>query len=212
MPRGRLTAWLLGPIVVLAGCAGAPKGEGGKVFSHRTVDSGHRSTPKSSRRPTGSRSRVTTDSTRRVGNSGYRSTPDIGIARGRKFADVIPVGARITAVNVAIDGGVRAIWLSYEQNGVVSNTPRRGGDGGFTRVFELEDNEKLVSLDGGGKGGIDQLTVATNQRVKTFGNHGSGNPPSWLTDEQMRQYVGVGIIGRADGKLRLLSLRFQVRD
>ena len=183
MIRGRLTPWLLGPALLLTGCVGAPKGEGGEGFTRRTTE------------------------------SGYRSTLDFGTARGRKFEDVIPVGARITAVNVATDDGVRAIWLSYERNGVVRNTPRRGGDGGSTEVFELRGNEKLVDLDAAGQGGIDRLTVATNKRVRTFGNDSSsGNLSSWLTDEQKRQYVGVGIIGRADDQLRQLSLRVQVRE
>ena len=194
MTRRRLTAWLLGPALLLAGCVGAPKGKGGEGFGHRS----------------------TRDSTRRTAHSAYRSTLDFGTtrgARGWKFEDIIPIGARITAVNVATDDGVRAIWLSYERNGVVSNTPRRGGDGGFTEVFELKGNEKLVGMDGAGRRGIDRLTVATNKRVKTFGNDGSsGNLSSWLTDEQKRQYVGVGITGRADGKLRQLSLRYQVRE
>ena len=180
MIRRRLAPWLLGAALLLAGCAGASKGEG---FTRRSTD------------------------------FGYRSTPDFGTARGRKFQDVIPVGARITAVNVATDAGVRAIWLSYERDGVVGNTPRRGGDGGFTHVFELEGNEKLVGMDGAGRGGIDRLTVVTNMRVKSFGNDcASGNLTSWLTDEQTRQYVGVGITGRADKKLRQLSLRCQVRE
>ena len=198
MIRGRLTPWLLGSALLLAGCVGAPKGEGGKGFTHRTADSGSRSTP---------------NSTRRTTNSGNRSTPDFGTARGRKFEDIVPVGARITAVNVATGIGVRAIWLSYERNGVAGNTPRRGGNGGLTRVFELEGDEKLVGMDGAGRRGIDRLTVVTNKRVKTFGNDGSSvTPSSWLTDEQVRQYVGVGITGRADDQLRQLSLRLQVRE
>ncbi len=197
MIRGRLAAWLLGSALLLTGCVGAPKGEGGAGFAHRATASDFGSS---------------TDSTRRT-TAGYRSTPDFGTARGRKFQDVIPIGARITAVNVATGIGVRAIWLSYERNGVVSNTPRRGGDGGFTQVFELKGNEKLVGIDAAGRGGIDRLTVATNQRVRTFGNDGSSdNLSSWLTDEQKRQYVGVGIIGRADDQLRQLSLHVQVRE
>ncbi len=191
MIRGRLAPWLLSPVLLLAGCAGVPKGERGEAFGHRT----------------------TPESTRRTTDFGHRSTPDFGTAQGRKFQDVIPVGARITAVNVAIKDGVRAIWLSHERDGVVGNTPRRGGDGGFTHVFELEGNEKIVGMDGAGRRGIDRLTVATNKRVKTFGNDGaSGDPSSWLTNEQRRQYVGVGITGRADKRLRQLSLRYQVRE
>ena len=183
MRRGRLTPWLLGLALLLAGCV---------------AGSSYRPTPEATRRST---------------NFGYRSMPDFGKARGRKFEDVIPVGARITAVNVADDDGVRAIWLSYEHNGVVSNTPRRGGHGGRTEVFRLRGNEKLVAMEAAGRNGIDWLTVATDQRVRTFGNDGSsGTPSSWITDEQRRQYVGVGITGRADDRLRLLSLRFQVRE
>ena len=198
MIRGRLTPWLLGPALLLAGCVGAPKGDGGEGFAHRATASDFRSS---------------TDSTRRTTDSNYRSTPDFGTRRGLKFQDIIPIGARITAVHVATDDGVRAIWLSYERNGVVSNTPRRGGQGGFTHVFKLKGNEKLVGMDGVGRRGIDRLTVATNKRVKTFGDDGSsGNLSSWLTKEQKRQYVGVGITGRADGRLQQLSLRYQVRE
>ncbi len=198
MIRGRLTPWLFGTALLVAGCVGAPKGEGGEGFTHRTASSGRRSTR---------------DSTRRNIDSGYRSMPDFGPARGQKFEDIIPIGARITAVNVATDDGVRAIWLSYERNGVVSDTPRRGGDGGFTEVFELAGDEKIVDMDAAGRHGIDRLTVATDKRVKTFGNDGSSaNPSSWITDEQKRQYLGVGIAGRADDKLRQFSLRLQVRQ
>ena len=197
MIRGRLAPWLLGPALLLAGCAGGPKGRDDGL-RHHTADSGFRSMP---------------GSTRRTTDSGYRSTPDFGTALGRKFQDTIPIGARITAVNVATGDGVQAIWLSYEHDGVVSNTPRRGGDGGFTHVFGLDGNEKLVGMDGAGRRGIDRLTIATNKRVKTYGNDGSSDiPSSWHTDEQKRQYVGVGITGRADKKLRQLSLRYQVRE
>ena len=119
----------------------------------------------------------------------------------------LPLTLRVLVASIALG------WLSYERNGVVRNTPRRGGDGGSTEVFKLRGNEKLVDLDAAGQGGIDRLTVATNKRVRTFGNDGSsGNLSSWLTDEQKRQYVGVGIIGRADDQLRQLSLHVQVRE
>ena len=211
--------------MLLAGCGGAPKGEGGEGFSHRTADAGHRtadaghrttdaghrSTPKPKRRRAGSRHRTSPDPTRRT-SAGYRSTPDSGPARGLKFADVIPIGARITAVNVATDDGVRAIWLSYEREGVVSNTPRRGGAGGFTEVLELKGNEKLIGIDATGRNSIEELTVATDRRVWTIGHDGSSDkPPSWLSDKQKQQYVGIGITGRADDQLRQLSFRFQVR-
>lgn len=197
MRRRLLTPWLLGT-ALLTGCVGAPKGEGRNGLTGRTTSPGHRST---------------TASTRRISNSSYRSTPDFGTALGRRFEDVIPFGARITAVNVATADSVRAIWLSYEHNGVAGNTPRRGGDGGITRVFELEGNEKLVSIDAAGARGIDRLTLVTNLRVQTFGSDGSsGHASSWVTDEQKRKYVGVGITGRADDQLRQISLRYQVRD
>ena len=43
MTRG-LAAWLLGPaLLLMAGCGGAPKGEDGKAFTHRSTASGFRS-------------------------------------------------------------------------------------------------------------------------------------------------------------------------
>jgi hypothetical protein len=198
MTRGRLAAWLLGSaLLLMAGCGGAPKGEDGKVFTHRSTPSAARSKPESTRRSL----------------AGYRTTPDFGTPQGRRFNDIIPVGARITAVNVATDDGVRAIWLSYEHNGRVHHTPRRGGDGGSTRVFKLKGNEKLVGMDVAGRQGIDQVTILTNKRVKTFSNDdSSGDVTSWLTAKQERQYVGVGITGRADDRVRQLGLNFEVRD
>ena len=197
MTRGRLAPWLLGSGLLVAGCGGAPKGEGGKAFTHRSAGSG---------------SGMTTDSTRRS-SADYRTTPDFGTPQGWRFQDIIPIGARITAVNVVTDDGVRAIWLSYEHNGVVHDTPRRGGRGGSTQVFKLESKEKLVGIDAAGRRGIDQLTIVTNKRVKTFGSDGSSKKASsWLTKKQERQYVGIGIAGRADEKLRQLSLGFQVRE
>lgn len=199
MFRGRLIAWLLGPALLL-GCGGAPKGEDGKAFSQNSSKPDRRSTKKE-------------DATRRAADSAYRMTPDFGPSRGRKFEDVIPVGARITAVNVAVDDGVQAIWFRYELGGVESNTPRRGGAGGKTHVFKLKDNEKIVGIDAAGLDGIDQLTIATNRGVKTFGGDGtSAEPESWVTKKQARQYVGIGVTGRADDKVRQLSLRFEVRE
>ncbi len=198
MARGRLAAWLLGPaLLLMVGCGGAPKGEDGKAFTHRSTPSAARSKPEPTRRSL----------------AGYRTTPDFGTPQGWRFQDIIPVGARITAVNVATDDGVRAIWLSYEHNGRVHHTPRRGGDGGSTRVFKLKGNEKLVGMDVTGRQGIDQLTIVTDKRVKTFSDDdSSGDVTSWLTAKQERQYVGVGITGRADDRVRQLALNFEVRD
>jgi hypothetical protein len=183
MTRGRRTTWLLGLALILTGCGG------------------------------GLRAGAPASSTRRLEAATYRSTPDIGAARGRKFEDIIPVGARITAVNVAMDGGVRAVWLDYEQDGVAGSTPRRGGEGGTTQVLELERNEKLVDLDGVGRRGLVRLTIATNKRVQTFGDDGfTGELSSWLSKQETQQRVGVGITGRADDQVRQLSLRYQVRE
>lgn len=184
----------------MLGCGGAPKGESGKAFKHRNTSA-------SAKAP----SRTSGDPTRRT-TGAYLSTPDLGFARGLAFEDTIPIGARVTAVNVATGNGVKAIWFSYERNGVASDTPRRGGSGGFTRVFELKKGEKIVGLDGDGRGGIDRLTIVTNKRAKTFSDAGETEAESWLTKKQTEQYVGVGISGRADDKLRQLSLTFQVRE
>ncbi len=137
---------------------------------------------------------------------------DYGYKRGLKFEDIIPVEARITAVNVAADNGVRAIWLSYEHKGKVKHTPRRGGEGGITQVLELKSKERLVDIEAAGLRGIDKLTVTTNRRVVSFGNPGKpGELKSWLSDSRKARYVGIGITGRADDQLRQISLRVQVR-
>lgn len=203
MTRRPMTHLLLGTALVLAGCGGAPKGEGANDVTH---SSSHIAVRRAAA------ARLPQGATRRTQDS-YRTTPDFGTMIGRRFDDMIPVGARITAINVAIDDGVRAIWFSYEQNGMEGTTPRRGGEGGISQVFKLKNDEKLVAMDGDGRDGIDRLIVVTNKRVKTLGDKGRSNEPtSWLTKQQEQQYVGVGIAGHADDKLRQLSLHFQVRQ
>jgi hypothetical protein len=155
--------------------------------------------------------------TRRGVEREYLSSPSFGGPRGRQFEDIIPVGARITAVHVAHGSGINAIWLSYERNGEVRHTPRRGGAGTKTEVLRLGRREKIIGIHAYGQGTIDDLFIATNERVVSFGD---GDAPGlrqaspWytrLTEQDRKQYVAIGIVGRADDELRRLSLRIQVR-
>ncbi len=158
--------------------------------------------------------------TRRGAERSFISTPAFGGARGRTFEDVIPVGARIIAVHVGLDGNrVTSIWTSYERNGVVKQTPHRGNTSRRVEKFKLRRKEKLVGIHAYGQGVIGQLVIATNERTKTFGtapDTGTNTrEPAWfdtLTDEDIRNYVGVGFTGRADRELHQLSLRIQVRN
>ncbi len=157
-------------------------------------------------------------STRRGIEREYLSSPPFGAPRGRRFEDVIPIGARITAVHVTHGSGIHAIWLSYERNGVVRQTPRRGGTGGKTDVLRLRSREKIIGIHAYGQGTLDELLVATNERTVSFGGgdaSGRAKAQPWytgLSDEERQRYVGVGIVGRADGELRELSLRIQVKE
>ena len=154
--------------------------------------------------------------TRRGAERNFISTPDFGGARGRTFEDVIPVGARITAVHVGLDGNrVTSIRTTYERNGVVKQTPHRGNTRSRVVKFKLGRKEKLVGIHAYGNGVIGQLAIATNQRTKVFGTGPADSEPAWfdtLTDEDLRNYVGVGFTGRADRELHQLSLRIQVRN
>ena len=155
--------------------------------------------------------------TRRGIEREYVSSPDFGAPRGREFADIIPVGARITAVHVAHAERINAIWLSFERNGQVRQTPRRGGAGGKVQTLKLSGREKLLGIHGYGHGTVDELVIATNRRIVAFGDGTApgmdGKPPTFatLTARQKQQYVGIGFTGRADEELRQLSLRIQVR-
>ncbi len=153
--------------------------------------------------------------TRRGPERQFISTPQFGGARGRTFEDVIPVGARITAVHVGLDGDrVTSIWTSYERNGVVKETPHRGHTSSRVEKFKLGPKEKLVGIHAYGSGEIGQLAIATNERTRLFGTGPATGEPAWfesLSDEDLRSYVGVGFTGRADRRLHQLSLRIQVR-
>ncbi len=154
--------------------------------------------------------------TRRGSERNFISTPQFGSARGRTFEDVIPVGARITAVHVGLDGNrVTSIWTSYERNGVVKETPHRGHTSSRVEKFKLGPKEKLVGIHAYGHGEIGRLVLATNERTRLFGVGPATDEPAWfdsLSDEDLRSYVGVGFTGRADRELQQLSLRIQVRN
>jgi hypothetical protein len=183
---------------LLAGCA-ASSGPG------RMVPSGRKVTPGK-------------DFTRRGIERDFVSTPEFGSARGRAFEDIVPVGARITAVHLTHGSGIKGIRLSYERNGLERETPQRGSSDGTTEVFKLDRNEKIIGIDMWGKGTIDGLTIATNKQTHSFGETRPDSPdqePPWyagLTEQDRRRYVGVGFSGRADGELRQLSLRVQIRS
>ena len=154
--------------------------------------------------------------TRRGIERDFISTPVFGAPRGLTFADIIPVGARITAVHVGVDGGrITSIWTSYERNGIEKDTPHRGHTGRNVEVFELRRNEKIIGIHASGGSEINHLTIATNTRVKSFGTPSAAAKSStWfdtLTEDNRHRYVGVGFTGRADRELHQLGLRIQVR-
>ena len=154
--------------------------------------------------------------TRRGIEREFISSPVFGAPRGLTFADIIPVGARITAVHVGIDGDrVTAIWTSYERNGVIKDTPHRGHTGRHVEVFELGRNEKIIGIHALGGSEINQLTIVTNTRTKTFGRPSAGATSSTvfdtLSEDNRHRYVGVGFTGRAGRELHQLGLRIQVR-
>jgi hypothetical protein len=154
--------------------------------------------------------------TRRGIEREFISSPEFGSARGRSFEDIIPVGARITAVHVSRGASIEGIQLSYERNGAERRTPLRGARNGRMDVFALAQDEKIIGIDAWGKGSIDGLTIATNKQTRSFGEPrpGPGEPPWYAqpTKLDQRRYVGIGITGRADAQLRQLSLRVQVRN
>ena len=178
-------SWLLGTIV-LAAVGCAAVGPRGAAFTRRGVE------------------------------RDFISSQVFGAPRGLTFADIIPVGARITAVHVGVDGGrVTSIWTSYERNGVSKDTPHRGHTGRNVEVLELRREEKIIGIHASGGSEIQQLTIATNMRMKSFGS-GSAAPESstWfdtLSEDDRHRYVGVGFTGRADRELHQLGLRIQVR-
>jgi hypothetical protein len=155
--------------------------------------------------------------TRRGLERDYLSSPAFGAPRGAKFEDLIPVGARLSAVHVDRTATIDGIWLSYEHNGITHHTTRRGATGGTAESFRLGDREKIVGIHGYGQGGaLEELVIATNQRIVSFGSSGAprDSPPpcAQLTREQKERYVAIGITGRGDEKLRQISFRFQIRQ
>ena len=155
--------------------------------------------------------------TRRGIERDFISSPVFGAPRGLTFADIIPVGARITAVHVGIDGGrVTAIWTTYERNGVTKDTPHRGHTGRHVEVLELRRNEKIIGIHSVGGSEINHLTIATNTRTKSFGSpSAAATSQAWLdalSEDDRHRYVGVGFTGRADRELHQLGLRIQVRS
>ncbi len=183
---------------LLAGCAASP-GSGRTAPSGRKVAAGK-------------------EFTRRGVDRDFVSTPEFGSARGRAFEDIVPVGARITAVHVTHGSGIKGIRLSYERNGFERETALRGSSDGTTEVLRLDRNEKIIGIDMWGKGTIDGLAIATNKQTRSFGkprpSSAAGEPPWYaeLTEQDRQRYVGIGITGRADDQLRQLSLRVQVRS
>ncbi len=160
--------------------------------------------------------KVSEEATRRGIEPDYLNSQKFGAPRGREFLDLIPVGARLTAINVCGDDGIDGIWLSYEFQGKITHTPCRGSRQGREHTFALDKREKVVGIHGYGKGSVDLLVIATNQRVGTLGNRAAAPPdakPSCtLLDERDRlRFVAVGIVGRADDRLRQVMLRVQIR-
>jgi hypothetical protein len=186
---------------LLAGCAGSgnpvrTSDRGGAVRPARKVYPGD-------------------ESTRRGIERDFATTPEFGSPRGRVFEDLIPVGARITAVHVSHGAGIEGIRLSYERNGMERETPLRGTAIDQTDVFRLDRDEKIIGLDAWGLDPIAGLTIATNKRTVSFGapRPTIADPADYemLTDLQRRYYVAIGITGRYDTSLRQISLRIQIR-
>ena len=158
--------------------------------------------------------RVSQEQTRRGTGRQERFTTRFGTPRGREFEELIPVGARITAVHVAIKESINAIWLSYERNGQKLQTPRRGGVGGNVQTFKLGGREKIVDFHAYGQPTLQSIEIATNERVVVLGAPVPPDSNPWyreITDKQKRSNLGVGFIGRADETLRQLRLRIQIR-
>lgn len=152
--------------------------------------------------------------TRRGVEREYLSSPEFGGPRGQKFEDLIPVGARITEVHVAAGEQVNGIWLSYERNGTVRETPQRGSADGKVHHFKLKADEKIIGIHGFGKSSVEGLVIATNKRTQAFGAVTTSRETPWydeLSEDNRRRYVAVGIVGRADTQLRQISVRLQVR-
>ncbi len=162
-------------------------------------------------------SRKTGDNRRGIEQS-YITSPRFGGARGRKFEDIIPVGARITAIHVMHSDRIHAVWLTYERHGIGRDTPKRGTARGKHEVFMLDKNEKIIGMHAYGRGTVDELVIATNKRVVSLGDGkapGLGTEQPWyetLSEEDKRRYVTVGIAGRADEEVRQLALRIQVKE
>ena len=186
-PASRLLTWILGPalLAVMCGCGGG----GGGLFGSDSF-------------------------TRRDVGREYLSSPVYGVPRGREFSDIIPVGARIKEVHVVGGETVDGIWLTYERNGTLRDTPRRGRTDGRAQTFKLKGDEKIIGIHGYGRSSVSGLVIATNMRTKSFGSI-NANEATWydeLSKDEKRRYVGVGIVGRADSMLRQISLRVQVRE
>lgn len=161
--------------------------------------------------------KVSEEATRRGIEPDYLNSQKYGAPRGREFQDIIPIGARLTAINVCGDDRIDGIWLSYELAGKTAQTPCRGNRRGREQSFTLDKREKIVGVHGYGTGSVDLLVIATNQRVATLGNRAAAPPdarPSCtlLDDRDRQRFVAVGIVGRADDRLRQFMLRIQVRS
>jgi hypothetical protein len=117
---------------------------------------------------------------------------------------------------VSHGAGIEGIRLSYERNGMERETPLRGTAIGQTDVFRLDRDEKIIGIDAWGIDPIAGLAIASNKRTLSFGapRPTIADPPAYklLSDLKRRHYVAIGITGRADSKLRQLSLRIQMRD
>jgi hypothetical protein len=155
------------------------------------------------------------DFTRRGVERSFAVSPEFGSPRGRAFEDIIPVGARITAVHVSHGAGIEGIRLSYERNGMERETPLRGTAIGQTDVFRLDADEKIIGMDAWGIDPIAGLVIASNKRTVSFGapRPTIADPPAYklLTELERQHYVAIGIAGRADSSLHQLKLRVQIR-
>ncbi len=158
---------------------------------------------------------VRQDHTRRGTELRYLLSPRYGVPRGLQFEDIIPVGARISAVNVIFDGEVKSFWLTYERGGRSYETAHRGGSEGHAQTFKLGSRENIVDMRAYGRPALKSIEIATNRRVVSLGAEVPSGTPPWYNDftsQQMHQHVVVGVIGRADFSLRQLGVKIQVRS
>jgi len=95
----------------------------------------------------------------------------------------------VTEIRVWAGKYIDAIQVVYSG----SAASKRGGDGGQSYTFSLENNEKIVRIDGRGAKYIDQLQFFTDtgRSSPAYGGTG-GNPFSWDPPQSYRFRYFIG--------------------